>query len=94
MNGAPGCAESSRRRSSALGGRLPGDRRRVGILSCSHEQVLFGFEQLFHGHRLVEMVFGLGDLFTGDQEPHIGLHLGPSAQRAGPRRVVPRRVAR
>jgi hypothetical protein len=35
---------------------------------------LFGLEQLLHGHRLVEMVFGLGDLFTGDQEPHIGVH--------------------
>jgi hypothetical protein len=29
---------------------------------------------LLHGHGLVEIVFGLGDLFTGDQEPHIGLH--------------------
>jgi hypothetical protein len=35
---------------------------------------LFGLEQLFHGDRLVKMVFGLGDLFTGDQEPHIRLH--------------------
>jgi len=35
---------------------------------------LFGFEQLLHGHELVEMVFGLGDLFTGDQEPRIGVH--------------------
>jgi hypothetical protein len=35
---------------------------------------LLGFAQLLHGHRLVEMVFGLSDLFTGDQELHIGVH--------------------
>jgi hypothetical protein len=29
---------------------------------------------LFHRHRLVEMVFGLGDLFTSDQEPHVSVH--------------------
>jgi hypothetical protein len=26
---------------------------------------------LLHGHRLVDVVFGLSDLFAGDQEPHI-----------------------
>jgi hypothetical protein len=25
---------------------------------------------LLHGHGLVDMVLGLGDLFAGDQEPH------------------------
>jgi hypothetical protein len=34
---------------------------------------LFGLEQLFHGYRLVDMVLGLGDLFAGDEEPHIGV---------------------
>ena len=34
---------------------------------------MFGLEQLLHGHGLVEMVFGLGDLFTSDQEPHVGV---------------------
>jgi hypothetical protein len=32
---------------------------------------LFDLEQLFHGHRLVDMVLGLGDLFAGDEEPNI-----------------------
>ena len=32
------------------------------------------FEQWLHGHGLVEVVFGLGDLFTSDQKPHIGVH--------------------
>jgi hypothetical protein len=35
---------------------------------------LFSLEQLLHGHGLVEVVFGLIDLFTSDQEPHIGMH--------------------
>jgi hypothetical protein len=35
---------------------------------------LFGLEQLLHGHRLVDMVLGLGDLSASDQEPHIGVH--------------------
>jgi hypothetical protein len=40
-------------------------------LSYSLGGSLFGFEQLPHGHRLVDVVFGLSDLFAGDQEPHI-----------------------
>ena len=32
---------------------------------------LFGFEQLLHGHRLVDMILGLGDLFAGDQKPQV-----------------------
>ncbi len=32
---------------------------------------LFGFEQLLHGHRLVDMILGLGDLLARDEKPHI-----------------------
>jgi hypothetical protein len=35
---------------------------------------LFALEQLLHSHGLVEMVLGLGDLFTSDQKPRIGVH--------------------
>jgi hypothetical protein len=35
---------------------------------------LLGFEQLPNGHRMVDVVFGVSDLFAGDQEPHIGVH--------------------
>jgi hypothetical protein len=35
---------------------------------------LFGLEQLLHGHRLVDMVFGSHDLLTGDQEPHVRVY--------------------
>ena len=65
--------------SSESGGRCVGrifDRRgwNLSHLSDPLGGSLFGFEQLLHGHGLVEMVFGLGDLFTGDQEPHVGVH--------------------
>jgi hypothetical protein len=65
--------------SAELGGRRVGrifDRRGWNLLALSHPLggSLFGLEQLLHGHGLVEIVFGLGDLFTGDQEPHIGVH--------------------
>ena len=38
---------------------------------------LFGFEQLLHGHGLIEMIFGLADLFSGDQKPHRKECIGP-----------------
>jgi hypothetical protein len=72
--------------SAESGGRYVGrifDRRRWDLSNLSDPLggSLFGLEQLLHRHGLVEMVFGLGDLFTGDQEPHIGVHqvLRPSA---------------
>jgi hypothetical protein len=39
--------------------------------------LLLGLEQLLHGHGLVDMVLGLGDSFSGDQEPHPKGCLGP-----------------
>ena len=65
--------------SSESGGRRVGrifDRRGrdLSALSDPLGGSLFSLEQLLHGHGLVEIVFGLGDLFTGDQEPHIGVH--------------------
>src|SRR5580692_11852726 len=61
------------------GGRRVGrifDRRgwNLSHLSDPLGGSLFGVEQLLRGHRLVDMVFSKGDLFTGDQEPHIGVH--------------------
>src|SRR5580692_7069397 len=61
------------------GGRRVGrvfDRRgwNLSHLSDPLGGLLFGFEQLLHGHGLVEMVFGLGDLFTSDQKPRISVH--------------------
>ena len=52
------------------------DRRRWNLshLSDPLGGSLFGLEQLLHGHRLVEMVLGMGDLFTSDQKPHVGVH--------------------
>ena len=61
------------------GGRRVGrifDRRgwNLSHLSDPLGGSLFGLEQLLHGHGLVDVVLGLGDLFPGDQEPHVGLH--------------------
>ena len=65
--------------SAESGGRRVGrvfDRRgwNLSHLSDPLGGSLLGFEQLLHGHGLVDMVFGLGDLFTGDQEPRVGVH--------------------
>jgi hypothetical protein len=72
--------------SSESGGRCVGrifDRRgwNLSHLSDPLGGFLLGLKQLLHGHGLVDMVLGLSDLFTGDQEPHIGVHqvLRPSA---------------
>src|SRR5580693_6792330 len=64
---------------SKSGGRCVGrivDRRRWNRshLSDPLSGSLFGLEQLLHGHGLVEMVFGLADLFASDKKPHIGVH--------------------
>ena len=52
------------------------DRRGWNLLGLSHPfgGSLFGLEQLFHCHRLVDMVFGARDLLTRDQKPHIRIH--------------------
>ena len=63
------------------GGRIFNRRRwNLSRLSNPLGGSLFRFEQLLHGHRLVDMVFGSRDLLTRDQEPHIGMH--PSFGRA------------
>jgi hypothetical protein len=85
--------------SSESGGRCVGrifDRRgwNLSHLSDPLGGFLLGLKQLLHGHGLVDMVLGLSDLFTGDQEPHIGRAPGPSAQRDERSRVVPKMVVR
>ena len=50
---------------------------------------MFGFEQLLHGHGPVEMVFDLGDLFTG-----VFADTRCSAQFDEWSRVVPKMVVR
>jgi hypothetical protein len=61
------------------GGRRVGrifDRRgwNLSHLSDPLGGSLFGVEQLLRGHGLVDMVLGLGDLFAGNEKPHIGVH--------------------
>jgi hypothetical protein len=65
--------------SSESGSRCVGrifERRRWNLSHFSDPLggSLFGFEQLLHRHRLIEMVLGLGDLFASDEEPHISVH--------------------
>jgi hypothetical protein len=70
-----------------LGGFSIDEEGGIFLIFLIHSS-LFGFEQLLHGHGLVEMVLGLGDLFTG-----VFADTRCSAQFGERSRVVPKMVA-